>query len=136
MKKLRRESIFKLFFFDLGMLGHMLELDYRQQQEQKTLFKGFIAENFVQNELLVCGIRPTYSWHEGKSEIEFLYKTRAGAIVPVEVKSGKRTRAKSLAVYKGKYHPERTVKLAGVVGATDNTDLVWPLYYARFLTTL
>ncbi len=42
------------------------------------------------------GISPTYSWQEGESEIEFLIKSNKGDIYPVEVKSGKRTKAKSL----------------------------------------
>lgn len=136
LKALIKENIFKLFFFDIGLLGHMLELSYQEQRAQKTLIKGFIAENFVQNELRNIGICPTYSWSEGQSEIEFLYKTRDGNIVPIEVKSGKRTRAKSLGVYKEKYKPAYTIKLIGAVGGTSEDDLVWPLYYARFLINL
>lgn len=136
LKSLIRDNIFKLFFFDIGLLGHLLELSYKEQKDQKTRIKGFIAENFVQNELRAAGIAPTYSWAEGQAEIEFLLKTREGAVVPVEVKSGRRTRAKSLAVYKQKYQPEFTVKLVGAAGGTNARDLVWPLYYAAFLARL
>ena len=136
LKSLIRENIFKLFFFDVGLLAHLLELSYKEQKDQKMLIKGFIAENFVQNELRAAGIYPTYSWAEGQSEIEFLYKTRDGDILPVEVKSGKRTRSKSLAVYKQRYQPERTVKLVGGAGGTNDRDIVWPLYYAAFLIRL
>jgi len=35
------------------------------------------------------------------------------------------------------YHPVKTVKLVGAVGGTQNdTDLVWPIYYAAMLSTL
>ena len=134
LKSLTRENIFKLFFFDTGLLGFVLELSYQEQINQKAIAKGFIAENFVQNELLAAGAHSTYSWQKGQSEIEFLYSTSAGNIIPVEVKSGTRTRARSLRAYKERYQPRNTLKLIGGVGGNDPQDMVWPLYYAQFLT--
>ena len=90
----------------------------------------------MQGELLARGGDHTYSWSERNSEIEFVLKTANGELLPIEVKSGKRTRAKSLGVYVGKYAPRRTVKLVGSVGGTDQTHIVWPLYYAKFLPDL
>ena len=136
LRSLVRENLFKLFLLDVGLVGHMLELSYRLQVAQKFAYKGFIAENFVQNELLARGMPTSYSWSRGQSEIEFLYQTGQGEIVPVEVKSGTRTRARSLRAYRDRYRPERTLKLIGAVGGSDRQDLVWPLYYVRFLTDL
>jgi uncharacterized protein len=138
LRTLSKENMFKLFFFDIGLLGHLLDIDYREQRKQHMIVKGFIAENFVQNELRAKGVYPIYSWNEGNSEIEFLCKTQGGGIIPVEVKSGKRTHAKSLAVYKKKYNPDRTLKLIGATGGNngDEKNLVWPIYYAGFLATL
>ena len=48
---LSKENIFKLFFFDIGLLGHLLGLSYNEHREQGFNYKGYIAENFVQNEL-------------------------------------------------------------------------------------
>lgn len=76
-----------------------------------------------------------------------------GMIVPVEVKSGTRTRAKSLASYITRYRPEKAIKLAGTrreainnilrekqvpatatVTTTSTTKpLTLPLYDAAFL---
>lgn len=128
-----KNNIFKLFYFDVGLLGHVLEISYAEQIQQKIDFKGFIAENFVQNELRSFGYYPTYSWNEGESEVEFLIKTSKGEIYPLEVKSGKRTQAKSLRVYKQKYHPKKTIKLVGAQGGSDEHDIVWPLYDAKFV---
>ena len=136
LQGLIRENIFKLYFLDVGLLGCRLELDYADQVAQEFSYKGFIAENFVQNELLARGMPTSYSWSEGRSEIEFLYRTGRGDIVPVEVKSGTRTRARSLRAYRERYRPERTLKLIGGAGGGDLQDLVWPLYYARFLAEL
>jgi hypothetical protein len=50
------------------------------------------------------------------------------------VKSGKRTRAKSLNVYVQRYQPEKTIKLIGSQGSIENPDaLVLPLYYVSKL---
>jgi hypothetical protein len=136
LKSLIKENIFKLFLFDVGLLGHILEISYREQKQQEMIVKGFIAENYVQNELNAAGLSPTYSWNEGNSQIEFILKTNDGDLLPIEVKSGKRTRAKSLQVYKDKYHPKKTIKLIGSVGGTNTDDVVWPIYYANFLNRL
>jgi len=127
---LAKENIFKLFLFDIGLLGNMLGLSYKEHRDQGFNYKGYIAENFVQNELVAKYGSPTYSWEYARSEIEFLFKHNNGDIFPIEVKSGKRTRAKSLSVYVQRYQPEKTIKLIGSRGSLDNsTALVLPLYY-------
>jgi predicted AAA+ superfamily ATPase len=69
----------------------------QQIKKQAYEYKGFVAENFVQQELAVLGLEPTYAWTDTRAEIEFLLTDKLGNIVPVEVKSGTRTRARSLA---------------------------------------
>lgn len=127
---LSKDNIFKLFFFDVGLLGLMLNLSYKEHRDQGFNYKGYIAENFVQNELIALRGSPTFSWKFARSEIEFLFKDAAGNIIPIEVKSGKRTRAKSLAVYTQRYQPTKTIKLIGSTGSLGNQKaLVLPLYY-------
>ncbi|MCF6263044.1 MAG: ATP-binding protein [Xanthomonadales bacterium] len=132
LSALAKDNIFKLFLFDVGLLGYMLGLSYKEHRDQGFNYKGYIAENFVQNELIAQGGSPTYSWeYAARSEVEFLYKCDDGSIVPVEVKSRKRTRAKSLGVYVDRYHPKTTIKLIGSTGSLENESaLVLPLYYA------
>ena len=134
----RKENIFKLFLFDIGLLGHMLDISYREHRLQSFQYKGYLAENFIQNELRTTGYYPTYSWETRQAEIEFLYKTNDGEFIPVEVKSGQRTRAKSLRSYTERYQPKRTLKLIGSVGSGDEetTNMVWPLYYASRIRKL
>ena len=136
LKSLIKPSIFKLFFFDVGLLGHLLEINYAEHLSQTLMYKGYIAESFVQCELIAQGADHTYSWSERNSEIEFIYKTKDGEILPIEVKSGRRTRARSLGVFVEKYAPARTMKLVGTAGGSDTTQLVWPLYFASFLSKL
>ena len=128
-----KENIFKLFFFDIGLLCHSLGLTYKEILKQEFFSKGFIAENFVQNELRANGEYPLFSWREGTAEIEFLLKTKDGDIFPLEVKSGKRTKAKSLGVYIKKYSPKINFKLIGAQGSDDKVSYRWPLYYTMYI---
>jgi predicted AAA+ superfamily ATPase len=73
----------------------------------RALVIRHIAENFVQNEWVAQGGGPTYSWEYARSEIEFIVKSATDALIPIEVKSGKRTRAKSLGVYVQRYSPQK-----------------------------
>ena len=56
---LAKENIFKLFLFDIGLLGNMLGLSYKEHRDQSFNYKGYIAENFVQNELIAKYNSPT-----------------------------------------------------------------------------
>ncbi|NRA59815.1 MAG: ATP-binding protein [Psychrobium sp.] len=134
---LAKDNYFKLFFFDLGLLGHMLGITFQEHQQQSFNYKGYISENFVQNELIAHNHQPTYSWEYARAEIEFVIKTNDGDIIPVEVKSGKRTRAKSLASYVLRYQPTKTLKLIGSTGSLDDPKaIVAPLYYAGKIEAL
>lgn len=132
-----RANIFKLFLFDVGLLGRMLGLEYADQQSQSLHFKGYIAENFVQNELNAQVSYPTYGWEQAQAQVEFLHRCRDGEIIPVEVKSGARTRARSLRSYIDRYRPRRAIKLIGGPGGKETALLeTWPLYYAQYLRDL
>jgi len=133
-----KENKFKLFLFDVGLLGYMLDMSYADQLAQKIQYKGYIAENFVQNEIRSHMGLPTYSWEEARGEIEFVIRSQNhGDILPVEVKSGSRTRAKSLRSYQLRYQPRTTIKLIGSLGNTQSEEpIVWPLYFAQFLKDL
>ena len=137
---LRKPSRVKLFLFDVGLLNHMLGTTYQQIQQQAYAYKGFVAENFVQQELAVLGLEPTHAWTSSGAEVEFLLTDHLGQIVPVEVKSGSRTRARSLVSYVERYRPAKTVKLSALSGetrTTNNTTAIQvPLYDVAFLPGL
>ncbi len=132
-----KQNLFKLFLFDVGLLGNMLGLDFVSQRSQNYgLTKGYVAEAFVASELVAAGHR-LFSWQHERSEIEFLLN-RENTIIPLEVKSGKRTRAKSLEVFRKRFHTQRTVKLVGVQGLekTNSRDLVLPVYFAGLINEI
>lgn len=131
----KKENMIKLFLFDVGLLNHMLGSSFKAIKQQNYEYKGYVAENFVQQELAAMGIEPSFSWNDARAKIEFLLTTDEGDIVPVEVKSGKRTRAKSLASYVEKCAPSKTFKLTGTQGSSplEQTHVVMPLYFTGFL---
>ena len=128
---------FRLYFFDVGLLGHMLGMTHAEHRAQDASYKGYIAENFVQLELCTHVGHPTYGWFAGRAEVEFLHRCQSGELVPVEVKSGSRTQARSLRSYIDRYAPSRAIKLIGGVGGQSGGPIeTWPLYDAQFLKTL
>ncbi|RCU51028.1 ATP-binding protein [Corallincola holothuriorum] len=130
----QKQNMVKLFMFDVGLLNHMLGVSYREIKQQGYEYKGFIAESFVQQEFAAQGIDPTFSWGDARAEIEFIVADDQGNIIPIEVKSGKRTRAKSLQSYINKCAPNKTIKLTGTQGSSpvERHNIVLPLYYSEY----
>ena len=125
------KNAFMLYLFDTGLLGAMLHLDpaviYRYDFGQ---FKGFLAENAVLNELLCSGYGPVFTWRGTTAEIEFLLSA-GDQIIPVEVKAGVNTKAKSMQMYRAKYAPENAVLFSGQgSNQLDHGLLHAPLYLA------
>ncbi|CAK3406783.1 ATP-binding protein [Vibrio cyclitrophicus] len=133
----KKESTFKLFLLDVGLLNHLLDTSYLEIKRQGHEYKGYIAESFVHQELASLGIEPTFSWSDARAEMELIISDERGRIVPVEIKSSNRTRAKSLPSYITKCSPHKTIKLTGTQGSptTEVLNIEMPLYYTEFLLT-
>ncbi|MBF0363536.1 MAG: ATP-binding protein [Oligoflexia bacterium] len=110
-----KDNIFKLYFFDIGLLTSILDIPLDAiLKNDYGISKGFFAENFVAQELKAINPEHSYyGWNEGDSEIEFLTYDH-GKIIPIEVKSGIRTRAKSLGVFMDRYKPPYAIKLSAL----------------------
>jgi len=130
LESFTKPNHFKLFLFDIGLLGQMLELSPGAIIDQKYgITKGYFAENFVAQELLAAGHKKLYAWCERNSEIEFL-KSDKENIIPIEVKAGVRTQAKSLKVFMAKYKPQYVIKLSAKAPHSLQNDYLqeYPLY--------
>ena len=57
----KKHNKVKLFLFDVGLLNHMLGTAYKEIKLQGYEYKGYIEENFVQQELAAMGIEPSFS---------------------------------------------------------------------------
>lgn len=131
-----RENRFKQYLFDVGLLGavsnidpaHTLKFDYGS-------YKGFVAENFVAQELRAAGVHDLFCWEGRTSEVEFLLETPSG-IVPIEVKSGWVTKSKSLNVYIERYSPQQSIILSAGNVKTHNSRLYVPVYAAGLLVKM
>ncbi len=98
------------------------------KQEYGT-YKGYFAENYVAQQFVASGCEGLYSWGGRNSEIEFL-KIIDDTIVPVEVKSGTRTKSKSFKTFCDKYAPEKRVKITANEFIKKDDFLNYPLYLA------
>ncbi len=135
-----RDNRFKQYFFDVGLLfavtniapSLILKYDYGS-------YKGYVAENFVAQELRAAGIRDLFCWEGRTSEVEFLLETPSG-IIPLEVKSGWVTQSKSLNVFEKRYHPQQSIVLSAWNVKTHGSRLYVPIYAAgrlgRFLNDI
>lgn len=100
-----RENAFKLFVFDVGILGALSRLPITSVLDYDYgTYKGYYAENFAIQELLAAHRDNLACWRERRAEVEFVCEVD-GAVIPVEVKSGWVTQAKSLRVFVDKYSP-------------------------------
>jgi predicted AAA+ superfamily ATPase len=129
-----KPNMFKLFMFDVGLLGCMLNLPLN---EDYGITKGYFAENFVAQELMSASDQKLYSWAERNSQIEFL-KNIEDKIIPFEVKARIRTQAKSLQQYILKYSPNDAIILSkkNIASKKDSVIKYFPLYMAGFFSKI
>ena len=124
-----KENFFKLLLFDIGILGNMSDLPPKVILDADYgSYKGYFAENFVAQELLKARDK-LFSWQEQKSEVEFLLEI-LGQVIPIEVKSGTTTKAKSLQVFSEKYKPPYQVIFSGRSFDIRAKTHYYPLYLA------
>ncbi|MCD8117511.1 MAG: ATP-binding protein [Oscillospiraceae bacterium] len=107
------DTSFKLYMADVGILRKLSKLPYEVVLDATPAyreFKGSMTENYVLCELLSSGTETPYYWSSGNTaEVDFVVQSGAH-IVPIEVKSEKNIRARSLAEYRKKYEPQISVK--------------------------
>ena len=130
------DNRFKQYFFDVGLLNAITNTSPEQILKfNYGIYKGYVAENFVAQELHASGIRELFCWEGRTSEVEFLLETPSG-IIPWEVKSGRIRQAKSLKTFEERYHPELSIILSP--GNVKKQGSRWqvPVYAAGRLASL
>ncbi len=132
-KAYTKENYFKLFLFDIGILGAMSEINPKIVLDYDYgTYKGYFAENYVAQAFNFCSSFDLYAWTENTSELEFVREVNA-SIIPIEVKSGWVTQAKSLKVFADKYQPDYRVIMSANKMIIDNDKKIHhlPLYLAE-----
>lgn len=124
-------TAFKLYLCDVGLLRKLSRLPYEVILESNALyteFKGAMTENFALCELLKSAENTPYYWTSGNSaEVDFVIQCGT-QIVPIEVKSERNVKAKSLAEYRKKYEPVYAVKTSMRLETNGIGVLNIPLY--------
>ena len=106
------ENVFKLYLSDVGILNAMLDIKALDVlNDNLSLYKGIMVENYVASQLVAKGYRLYYWKNSNTSKVDFILYTDEG-IIPVEVKAGKSTQAKSLSVYSNLYNPKYAIRIS------------------------
>jgi len=128
-----KEEVFKLYMLDIGLLGAQAEIRPADIMAAGTDIvddmNGALAEQFVCQELKAAKVSPLFYWgrKDSTSEIDFLIQGNS-EIIPVEVKSAKRTKSQSLKVYMQEYKPKHAVRASlKNYGVVENLVSI-PLY--------
>ena len=118
---------FKLYLSDVGLLRSLSNLDYSEIiLDKNEMYKGILTENYVACEFYTK-FKELYYYQFLQYEIDFLIKIN-GDIIPVEVKSGRRTSSKSLNAYIEKYHPIYSIRISSKNFGFENNIKSVPLY--------
>ena len=118
---------FKLCLSDTGLLRALSNLDYREiLMDKNEMYKGVLTENYVACEFYPK-FKELYYYNFDRYEIDFLIKID-GDIIPVEVKSGRRTNSKSLNEYIKKYEPKYSIRISSKNFGMENNIKSVPLY--------
>ena len=100
---------FKVFCLDIGLTNRTLGLQLSPDlllNPENIVHRGGLAEQFVAQELIAMtspdAAPELYYWHReeqsAKAEVDFLVSSNAD-VIPIEVKSGSITKAKSLGIF-------------------------------------
>jgi predicted AAA+ superfamily ATPase len=121
---------FKLYMGDIGVLtlrsGIPLQTILSTIETDNT-FLGAMTENYVAQCFKAKNYRLVYWQSEGKAEVDFVLQLD-GKVVPIEVKKGRRNRAKSLGVFMEKYKSEYAIRISKKNFGFENNIKSVPLY--------
>lgn len=138
LKAYEDSGAFKLFGFDVGLLGAMGDIDVKSLLKANTIFtefKGALTEQFVLQQLLLIPELAIYYWSAERStaEIDFLVQYQ-GEIIPVEVKAEENLQAKSLKVFSYKYQTTSNIRTSMSDFRRESWMVNLPLYAISQLT--
>lgn len=122
---------FKLYLCDVGLLRKLAGVPAQVIWSSSDIYKEFrgaMTENYVLNELYKSATDTLYYWSSGNmAEVDFVLQQGA-EIIPIEVKSEKSVKSRSLAEYRKKYNPMYAVRTSMVPELTNATLLNIPLF--------
>ncbi len=121
---------FKLYMADIGMLtlhSNMSLQTILSPIEVNNTFLGAMTENYVAQVFATKGYELYYWQSNGKAEVDFVLQ-KDDAVIPVEVKKGKRNRSKSLNIFAEKYKSPYSIRITKKNFGFENNIKSVPLY--------
>jgi predicted AAA+ superfamily ATPase len=95
--------------------------------EVDNSFLGAVSENYVAQALHSKGYGLHYWATDGLSELDFVLQ-KGNEIIPIEVKTGTRTKSKSLNLFVAKYKPAYAIRISAKNFGFENGIKSVPLY--------
>lgn len=123
-------SDFKLYMSDVGLLTAMGDLKYEDINVKNELlndFMGGLSENYVFNQLKYNKLNLYYWICDNSAEVDFIARI-SNDIIPIEVKSGFRTKSKSLNKYIEIFKPAYAIRISEKNLGFENGIKSVPLY--------
>ncbi|MCL2718015.1 MAG: ATP-binding protein [Lachnospiraceae bacterium] len=123
-------SAFKLYMSDVGlltMISGMSQQTILSAGEVQHNFIGSIIENYVAQTFASKHYSLHYWTNEGISELDFVLQ-KDNDIIAVEVKTGIRTKSKSLNIFVTKYNPAYSIRISSKNFGYQNNIKSVPLY--------
>ncbi len=129
------DNRFKLYLFDVGILGALAKIppgSLYLKSDLFSTFKGAFCENYVAQEFIYSGSGQVYSWMGNTAEVEFIREID-GDVYPVEVKAGLSGKLKSLNVFAQKYKSKYRTRISARNLEFNEAALMhsYPLYLAH-----
>jgi predicted AAA+ superfamily ATPase len=126
-------SAYKIYALDIGLLGAMARIlpdilvrghDLFQE------FRGAFIENYVAQALAGITGGGLHYWKNeaATAEVDFLWESPSGEILPLEAKAGINTKSKSLRTFDEKFHPSQLLRTTLLNLRQDGKILNIPLY--------
>lgn len=136
LKSFENPDAFKIYVADTGLLTCAYDAqptDFMGKDHQTARFRGGVTENYVMQQMVASGVTPYYWGMQSTYEVEFVIKL-GKAVVPVEVKSGRRVRSTSAQRFIEKYKCPYIIRISEKdFGKTESVFSV-PLYAACLLS--
>jgi predicted AAA+ superfamily ATPase len=121
---------FKLYMADIGILTLRSKIPLQtilSPIEVDNTFLGAMTENYVAQVFTTKGYDLLYWQSEGKAEVDFILQIN-DAVIPIEVKKGRRNRSKSLGVFTEKYKSPYSIRISKKNFGFENDIKSVPLY--------
>ncbi|MDR1800363.1 MAG: AAA family ATPase [Lachnospiraceae bacterium] len=126
-----KNETFKVYMVDTGLLCSKFDIAANvviNTPHNFDGFKGALAENYIMQALAANGITAYYWSNNGKAEVDFVFQTHDGNVVPLEAKSADNVRSKRLRIFRDVYKPAFVYRVSARNFGHENGIKSVPLY--------